>query len=140
MGAAKVYTVQWGGYYATQGENGDYRVFRLLDFNLDAYHSSLFSETFAQLPTLDEVLALSASIMHVPIDARGFVTRDHILLGSAPLDRDALAGYIVYLEAHGGAGDELNELLDRLIDFSQSEPMRAILEIVDGELTAREPD
>lgn len=137
MGEAGEYTIQWGGYYASQEESGDYRLFRLLDFNIQAYHASLFSQTFAHLPTLDDALTLSPFIWHAPIDARGFVNRNPVLLGGPPLNRDALEGYAAYLEHHGVSGEELTELLDRVIGFSQAEPMTLILEIVDGELVMR---
>ena len=40
----KTASIQWGGYYASQSEDGKYSVFRLLDFTDDAYHSAIFRE------------------------------------------------------------------------------------------------
>ena len=46
------FDVVWGGYYARRSvESGQFSVFRLLDFNRDAYHAAMFTEKFASLPS-----------------------------------------------------------------------------------------
>ena len=129
--------IAWGGYYASIPlDGGEIRIFRLLDFNQYAYHAALFTEKFATVPTVEELLSLSPFIGHAPIDARALVLQDDELrlIGDRALSGDDLEGYMTYLEAHEVAEDKQNELAERLIAYSTEPPLSLRLEIVDDEL------
>lgn len=41
------FDVVWGGVYASKGQDSEkYSIFRLLDFNREAYHAALYTEKF----------------------------------------------------------------------------------------------
>lgn len=133
-GTAMDIDIQWGAYYLTKEDN-QYRVFRLLDFNRYAYHAAIFKETFTTRPTKDEILQLTPFIGHAPIDAKNLLQEDSIwLLASAPLKKEDLAGYRYYLEEQGMTTSELDELIQRIMEFSTQPPLQLQLEIVDDEL------
>lgn len=126
--------IQWGAYYLTKEDN-QYHVFRLLDFNRYAYHAAIFKETFTTRPTKDEILQLTPFIGHAPIDAKTLLQEESIqLLASAPLKKEDLEGYRYYLEEQGVTTGELEELIQRIMEFSTQPPLQLRLEIVDDEL------
>ncbi len=117
--------VMWGGYYAARDpEDGKFHVFRLLDFQQEAYHAALFRETFADLPTLAAVTALSPGIGHAPMASGTLLTPPIQLLGAVPLTPADLEGYLIYLEHGGTSADERSALATRLISFSYEPPLR----------------
>ena len=130
----------WGGYYgSTDPESGKISVFRLLDFNRDAYHAALFKEKFDRMPTLEEVTELSPFIGHAPIDARGMVRHNDLqYLGCKPLSREELEGYAYYLEAHEVTSNDIEELFARILGFNAEPPLQLRLEIIDDELVISE--
>ncbi|MGL5075520.1 MAG: hypothetical protein ACRDBG_06710, partial [Waterburya sp.] len=131
----------WGGYYVSKPADEDkFSVFRLLDFNRDAYHAALFAETFPSPPKLKHITAMSPFIGHAPFDARGLVVGNNEirLIGGKPLSRDDLDGYMYYLEAHEVSQDEMNELSERLISLSYQPPLQVNLKIVDDKLVISE--
>jgi hypothetical protein len=132
----------WGGYYLSRKEGADhFSLFRILDFNRNAYHAALFREKLADVPSLDDVLSLTPFIGHAPIDARGLVRRAPLqLIGGAPLTDEDLAGYMVYLERHGVAAEERDELLKRAIEFSHDSPLGLRLTIVGDKLMIEEQE
>ncbi|WAJ39330.1 hypothetical protein OU800_08905 [Pseudomonas sp. GOM7] len=126
--------IQWGAYYLTKEDN-QYRVFRLLDFNRYAYHAAIFKETFATKPTKDKLLQLTPFVGHAPIDAKALLQDESIqLLASAPLKKEDLEGYRYYLEEQGMSADEMEELIQRIMEFSTQPPLQLRLEIIDNEL------
>jgi len=132
--------VLFGGYYASKEENSDqYGVFRLLDFNPDAYHAALFSQKFDQVPTMDELVGLSPFIGHAPIDSHALLReRDLQLVGGAPLTRDDLEGYGIYLEHHGMTKADIDGLTTNLVTWSTEPPIKLRLEILEDELSISE--
>ena len=131
--------VCWGGFYATEEEDGEgYGVFRLLDFNIEAYHASLYKEKFDQLPTLDQALALTPFVDHVPIDSRQLVRYPVEFIGAEPLVVGDFAGYDRYLEAKGVEDQSRQDLIERLVGFSLKDPVPLHLDISDGELSVTE--
>ena len=132
--------LQWGGYYASKEEGRDeYGVFRLLDFNCNAYHITIYREKFAEIPTLEDVLQLSPYIGHAPIDSRALLReRDIHLVGGPVLTEDDLEGYRVYLEHHEVAEDDISELFRNVVGFGMQPPMKLTLTLVNGELDITE--
>ena len=118
--------IAWGGIYTSKSEDSDsYGVFRLLDFNQEAYHASLYTEKFVARPTFDEVRELSPFIGHAPIDTRAlFNETDLTLLGSTPLSQVDFDGYSIYLEHHGVPSGEIEDLIAKLIHFSIQPPLK----------------
>lgn len=126
--------IQWGAYYLTKEDN-QYRVFRLLDFNRYAYHAAIFKETFTIRPKTDELLQLTPFIGHAPVDAKALLQEESIqLLAAAPLKKEDLEGYRYYLEEQGMTTSEMDELIQRIMEFSTQPPLQLRLEIVDDEL------
>ena len=134
--------IVWGGYYATiPADGGEISVFRLLDFDRDAYHAALFTEKFSTVPELEEIAAETPFIGHAPINARALLNKDECrLIGGKPLTRDDLDGYMCYLQAHEVPQEEMDELAERIIGFSHQPPLSLHLEIVDEELVITEPE
>jgi hypothetical protein len=135
-GARMEFDLQWGGYYASREEGEDqYGVFRLLDFNRDAYHVALFKEKFAAVPTLQDVVQLSPVIGHAPFDSKALLrAREIRLLGGTALTEDDLEGYRLYLEHHGVGKDDIDKLFRTVIGFGHQPPMKIMLTLIDGEL------
>lgn len=140
--------VLWGGYYASipkDESSTDERgisVFRLLDLTQDAYHAALYGETFTTVPVLDDLVALGPWLGHAPIALDSLLKGDDIqLIGGKPLTLDDLEGYLYYLEDFGVSEEERNELVQRLLTFSQHEvPTKLRLELVDNALQITERD
>lgn len=132
--------IAWGGYYSSLEEDGGkYTIFRLLDFNQDAYHVALYSEKFESPPKEDEVKSLAPFIGHAPIDVRGLLNRKEVLLiGSSPLEKEDLEGYIYYLKEFEVSDQEVEDLVNSLISFSKQEPLALRLLTVDGEFQIQE--
>ena len=130
----------WGGFYAcTSAERSEISIIRLLDFNRDSYHAALFDKTFEEIPGTDVVEALSPFIAHVPVDARGLLNHESMILVCRKLlTRDCLEGYMYYLEEFGVPEDEREELMESLIAFSKDEPLKLKLYLSDDELQIEE--
>jgi len=132
----------WGGFYAciSAGES-EVSIIRLLDFNRDAYHTALFDETFEEIPRADTVEALSPFIGHVPMDAKGLINNETmVLISRKPLTLDCLEGYMYYLEEFEVPEDEREELMNSLIAFSKDDPLRLRLYLSNDELQIEERD
>ena len=130
----------FGGYYAcTSAEAPGYSLIRILDFNRDAYHAALFSQSFDALPGAEELEALSPSVGHAPVDARGLLNNTSMtLVRQSPLTRDCLEGYMFYLEHFGVSDEEREEYADSLIAFSHDAPIKLRLSLADDELHIEE--
>jgi hypothetical protein len=119
-----VIDIQWGGYY-TSKEEGKFGIFRLLDFNKDAYHIQLFQENFDHSPTFDEIKGLRPFMWHAPIAVGGLLNCDELkLIGHNNLDEQALMGYEEYLRQMGADEAAIKEMVNRLIDYSDRVPMK----------------
>ncbi len=130
----------WGGIYAcTSADESEISIIRLLDFNRDAYHAALFDETFEEIPPDDAVETLSPFIGHVPIDAKGLLNNEKmVLICRQPLTRNCLEGYMYYLEEFEVPEDEREELMSSLIAFSKNDPLQLRLCLSNGELQIEE--
>ena len=126
----------FGGWYASAApDTGDVSVFRLLDFNVQAVHVTLYGQKFRSVPSATEVRVLSPFILHAPIDARTLLRDDELhFIAADPLSEGNLAGYMTYLEHMGMAEADRRALLQQLIGFSHAKPMRLRLRVVDDKL------
>jgi hypothetical protein len=140
MSESKIVEIQWGGYYLSheKDENGQYGLYRLLDFNRYAYHAALFTEKFDAKPSASEVSDLRPFIGHAPMDAKGLLIRDSELICSKPLTLADFEGYRMYLEHHEMPEQEIDGLLKSLIEFSQKPPLKLKIWAVDEGLEIEE--
>ncbi|MCB1052286.1 MAG: hypothetical protein KDC71_16920 [Acidobacteria bacterium] len=134
--------LQWGGFYAcreSDAKPGEYGLIRILDFNRDAYHAALYQERFDQIPSIESVQDLHPFIGHVPIDARGLLNYEElILIGGPVLTEDDLVGYRIYLENHEVPNSEIDKLVIKLADFGKDKPLKLRLSLVNNELMIQE--
>lgn len=128
--------VAWGGYYASVSiETNEISVFRLLDFNRDAYHIAIYRETFESIPEKSAVDSLSPFIGHAPLDTRSLLlNKKVVLLGSDPLKREDLEGYMYYLQEFDVSESEREKLIKSLIEFGLEKPILLRLFKVDEKL------
>lgn len=132
--------IAWGGYYASRAEDsGEISIFRLLDFDTYAYQAALFEETFTNVPQLETLAKLSPFVAHAPIDSRRLLSRGEVtLIGSEPLNREDLEGYISYLEVHEVSKKDIDKLITEVIAFSREPMVSFRLEIINNELVVSE--
>ena len=132
--------IAWGGYYACTSKDSDgFSIIRLLDFNRDAYHASLYSEGFKEFPSPEDVMKLTPFIGHAPIDAKGLLNYESIsLIDRKPLTQSDLEGYMYYLAEFEVSENERKELTESLISFSKDTPLALRLYISDNELQIEE--
>ena len=128
--------VVWGGYYACiSREKATISVFRIIDFNKDAYHVTLFEEDFDQMPTSENIEALSPFIQHVPFSIDGLFNYDEITLVSRkPLTTKDLTGYQYYLKEMGMHEEAWDEFSEALLGFSSDPPLPLRVTPVDEEV------
>lgn len=128
--------IAWGGYYAGVSNGSDeVSVFRLLDFNRDACHISIYSEKYESVPSADEVRSLSSFIGHAPMHSQALFNYEFIeLIATEPLSPDDLFGYRHYLDNFGASDEEIDEFMQSLISYSQEPPMKLRLSVVEDEL------
>lgn len=132
--------IAWGGYYAAVSKDSDNTsVFRLLDFNRDAYHIAIYEETFDVIPSKEEISALSPYIGHAPIDAKGLLNYKQLtLIDSKPLTKEDLLGYMYYLEEFEVSAEDREKLSQSLISFSKEPALKLRLSIDNGELQIKQ--
>jgi len=130
----------WGGFYAgISKDSGEISVFRMLDFNQNAYHIVIYKENFQHIPSEKEILSLSPYIGHAPIDSKGLLNYDKItLINTKQLTSEDLIGYMYYLEEFEVSEKERKELSQSLINYSKEPPLKLRLAIVKGELQVSE--
>jgi hypothetical protein len=96
-----------GGLYATRGEDGLYRILKVLVADEFAIHLRLYVERFADLPrqvrSADLSLTMSGSgapsalgIGHFPVAHEGFWSDDPVLVGQEPVADSELDGYRIW--------------------------------------------
>ncbi len=134
------FDLAWGGYYVCSEKDSDaFSVIRILDFNRDAYHASLYDESFDDIPSAIDIEKLSPFIGHAPIDAKGLLKYEMLtLIDRKPLTRSDLEGYMYYLAEFDVSEDEREELTNSLINFSNEKPMALSLYLSEGELQIEE--
>jgi len=138
---SRVIDLAFGGWYAsTNLETGKVSLFRLLDFNLDAVHVTMYEQTFDAVPSAADVRALSPFIWHAPIDARTLLRDDDLeLIGEQPLSAEDLDGYMTYLEAMGMSENERRTRVQELMAFSLKRGIRVRLRADGDGLVVEEP-
>ena len=132
--------ISWGGFYASESEDsGKISIFCLLGFNKDAYHAALYSEEFEVIPTVDVIAGLAPFIGHAPIDSQELLNqKELVLIGSKPLARDDLDGYVYYLKVHGVEQEDIDEIVNSILNYSNEAPLKLSLEVVDDKLAILE--
>lgn len=128
--------IAWGGFYASVSEDsGTISVFRLLDFNRDAYHVAIYSEKFDSTPSVKEIISLSPFIGHAPIDTRALINNKSVVLfGEKELTTSDLEGYMYYLEEFGVSEGDREKLTNSLISYSKEQPLKLRLSLEENNL------
>lgn len=134
------FDVAWGGYYAgISKDNSEISVFRLLDFNRDAYHIAIYKEKFTSMPSAKEIGSLSPFVGHAPIDSKGLLNyKKIVLITNKQLTKEDLVGYMYYLEEFDVPAKDRDELSQSLISFGNEPPLKLRLSVSAGELEITE--
>jgi len=99
--------IKVGGLYAEAGEDGKWRVVKVLAVDQRAVHLRLYANTFDQQPTHLDPAQLSLGdasnranigIGHLPMAKSGFLDT-HALIKVVPITDEELEGYRLYKEA-----------------------------------------
>ncbi len=125
--------VLWGAYYTYYNRDTEvYELFRLLDFNKDAFHYALFAEDFKTRPDASEITALKPFIAHVPQAVGALLKMEALeLTAKAPLTDEALSGYGHYLHLHDAEDAFIDTMFSNLKAYSQQTPLKVRLETDD---------
>ncbi len=128
--------LSWGGYYASiSKDSNEISIFRLLDFNRDAYHIALYKEKFKAIPSEKNLRLLTPLVGHAPIDSRALLNnKSVVLITSKQLSEEDLVGYMYYLEEFEVPTKEREKLSQSLISFGKEPPLPLRLYLVEGEL------
>lgn len=134
------FDVVWGGYYAAiPKEEDEISIFRLLDFNRDAYHIAMFAEKFNSVPKESEIMNLSPFVGHAPIASKGLLNyKEIVLISSSTLTEDDLVGYMYYLEQFGVSKEDREKLSKDLVAFAKEPPLKLRLSIENDQLKLNE--
>ena len=125
-----IFEVMWGGYYTSLQDDETWSIFRLLDFNREALHATLYRQRFNSQPVMEHVALLDTAVAHAPIAPGQVVHFPATLIGAQPLTLEDLAGYDTYLQAALELEvGERTTLLDKLIGFSAQPPLSFRMEI-----------
>ncbi len=127
VGQDELIDIQWGAYY-TSKQDGKFGVFRLLNFNKDAFHIQMFREKFDKSPSFNDVKALKPAAWHIPMSVAGLLHRDEFtIIGHEELDRHALMGYEEYMRQNGLEEAAIEKMIRRLMEYSSQPPMKVRL-------------
>jgi hypothetical protein len=93
-----------GGLYAQRGEDGLYRILKVLVVDEFAVHLRLYADRFKELPARVRSADLSLSglspaaigIGHFPVAREGFWAGNPVLLGQEPVADSELDGYRIW--------------------------------------------
>ena len=92
-------TIKVGGIYASQNENGSWRLTRVLALDEHAVHLRSYTNEFTEQPKDVELSQLKWFIGHMPLAREGFESEKHVLIKVVPVADNELEGYRIYLEA-----------------------------------------
>jgi hypothetical protein len=101
-------SIQVGGLYATQNEDGSWRVSKVLAVDEFAVHLRSYANKFAEQPKEADLTKLTLGglddpagfgIGHFPLAKEGFFKDNPVLIKVAPVEEEELDGYKLYLEA-----------------------------------------
>lgn len=103
--------IQVGGLYATQDDDGSWRVVKVLALDGHAVHLRSYANKFQEQPKDIDPATLTLGglkdpagfgIGHFPVAKEGFFKEKRVLLKVVPVKDDELDGYKLYLEAMKG--------------------------------------
>lgn len=101
-------SIQVGGLYATQDEDGSWRVMKVLAVDEFAVHLRSYANKFPEQPKDVDAAKLSLGglndpagfgIGHFPLAKEGFFKDNPLLIKVVSVKEDELDGYRLYLEA-----------------------------------------
>jgi len=101
-------SIQVGGLYATQDEDGTWRVMKVLALDDDAVHLRSYANKFREQPKDVDPAVLTLGglndpagfgIGHFPLAKEGFFKDKPVLIKVVPVKEEELEGYKLYLES-----------------------------------------
>jgi len=135
-----IFDAQIGGYYTYKSDDGSWRIYRMLDFTVNAIHCTLYKEYFDHKPTLAEAIAARPAILHAPLHkATLFDEKELELLGAKPIEAGDLEGYVVYLEQMGDTEAEMAATIGRLGHLGRQGAVKLKLTKVGDKVETEEP-
>lgn len=95
-----------GGLYTNQGEDGRWRVSKVLAYDRSAVHLRMYTNRFKNCPThiepseltiemdIDDIDSddFAIGVAHLPISVEGFLAEEHYYLGKTSVTREELEG------------------------------------------------
>lgn len=128
--------ILWGGYYSYRNKSDNlYHVFRLLDFNKDAFHYALYDVDFKTPPTLEQILEHRPFIQHVPQELEAIMNMaDLKLVGVTPLRDEDLFGYRLFLDEPNAHEEAVTEVFSNLKRYNQEPPLQLRLTLRNGDI------
>jgi hypothetical protein len=106
-------SIQIGGLYATQDQDGTWRVMKVLALDEQAVHLRSYANKYREQPKDVDPAVLTLGglndpagfgIGHFPLAKEGFLKDKPILIKVVPVKEEELEGYKMYLETMNGAG------------------------------------
>jgi hypothetical protein len=106
-------SIQVGGLYAAQDQDGSWRVMKVLVVDEHAVHLRSYANKFREQPKDVDPASLSLGglndpagfgIGHFPLAKEGFFKDKPVLIKVVPVKEEELEGYKMYLEAMNGGG------------------------------------
>lgn len=106
-------SIQVGGLYATQDNDGSWRVTKVLAVDEFAVHLRSYANKFPEQPTDVDPAKLTLGgiddpggfgIGHFPMAKDGFLKDNPLLIKVVPVMEEELEGYKLYLEAMNDGG------------------------------------
>lgn len=104
-------SIQVGGLYGTQDEDGTWRIMKVLALDEHAVHLRSYANKFREQPKDVDPAVLTLGglndpagfgIGHFPLAKEGFFKDNPVLIKVVPVKEDELEGYRMYLEAMNG--------------------------------------
>ena len=106
-------SIEVGGLYATQDEDGTWRVMKVLALDEAAVHLRSYANKFREQPKDVDPAVLTLGglndpagfgIGHFPLAKEGFFKDKPVLIKVVPVKEEELEGYKLYLESMNGGG------------------------------------
>ncbi len=104
-------TIQVGGLYASQDEDGTWRIMKVLAVDEFAVHLRSYANKFPEQPKEIDPAKLTLGgindpggfgIGHFPLAKEGFFKDNPVFIKAVPVKEEELEGYKLYLEAMQG--------------------------------------
>lgn len=117
--------IQVGAYYYSNVNDETYEIVRLLEDRADSVHLQLIG-VVSTIPALEDVRGLKPVILHIPLPLEYFFSANLVYIGPAPLTREDLEGYKLYLDQLDFFKTRAEGMVSNLIRQSKKKPLSPI--------------